>query len=137
MKIFFDTNILLDLTLERVPFYKISERLVLNCIAAGHDKILSSLSIANIHYSVKKSFSLEAAHAGVQKILEHFKISSLNEEIVKQAHHANWKDFEDALQYFSALAAGANLIVTRDVKGYEEQKIKVITPEEALRSLTG
>ncbi len=45
---------------------------------------------------------------------------------------SGWKDFEDAIQYFSAMEAGANLIVTRDVSGYEEQKVKVVTPEDAL-----
>ncbi len=133
MKIFFDTNVVLDVTLGRAPFYINAEKLVLKCIKAKHTKVLSSLSVANIHYTAKKALNLEAANKGVNQILEHFEISTVNSDIVRQAHLAKWKDFEDAIQYFSALEAGVDLIVTRDVKGYEEQKVKVVKPEDALR----
>ena len=71
--------------------------------------------------------------------LRKFKIISevamLDDEIIEKGLNSNFSDFEDAIQYFSALKANCNIIVTRNIKDFKESQLLVMTPDEFLASI--
>ena len=70
------------------------------------------------------------------RLLALLKSSVLGSSAIDSALVANWKGFEDALQYFAALNAKADLIVTRNKKDFAASEIKVMTPMEYIKGKT-
>ncbi len=132
MKIQLDANIVIDILEEREPFVHATRKLLNRAFSAGHSFCVPASSIDNIAYILRKNFTPQELTKGLKKFFNTIHISAVDEKVIKLALNAGWKDLEDAIQYFSAIEAGATLIVTRDVKGYEEQRVKVVTPEDAL-----
>ena len=131
MKILLDTNVVIDFLERRYPFYD-SALAVINSIRKHkHSMCIAAHSIDNIVYILRKKIPMTDLLSGLEKFLRICSIVDVNETIIQSAVSAKWKDLEDAIQYFSALEANVDLIVTRDGAGYEERKIRVLTPVEA------
>lgn len=129
--VFLDTNVVLDYLMERGDFYKDSEYIFQ---AAYNDEVelcLSALSFSNIAYITRKKFSKDELYElfELRKMVIRTKV---DDRVVDAAITSKAKDFEDALQYFSAIQAGVDCIVTRNTKDFEFAKIKVLTPNEFL-----
>ena len=62
-------------------------------------------------------------------------MSVMDDEVVEKAINSNFKDFEDAMQYFSALASNCNIIITRNEKDFKNAMIPVMNAESYLLSL--
>ncbi len=61
---------------------------------------------------------------------------SLNDKIVDLAlNDDDFGDFEDGLQYYTAIENNQDIIITRDLKDFKEAKIPVMTAEEYLLSI--
>lgn len=130
MKIFIDTNILLDVLTGREPFYKNSAiiwSMVEKEIVKGY---ISAISVNNVYYIVKKLKGRIEAEKVVDKILKDFKVISLTYEILKLARTMKERDFEDIIQYFSALQVGCDFIITRNKKDFPRKEIEIVDPGE-------
>lgn len=133
MKILIDTNIILDVLTKREPFYINSARvwtLVREEIIEG---CISAISVNNLYYILSKLKGLKAAESFIDQILEDFGIIALTKDILKQARTIPKKDFEDLIQYFSAIHEGCEGIVTRNKKDFPSIGIKIISPVELLK----
>ncbi len=131
-RIFLDTNVVLDYLMERGDFYKDSEYIFQ---AAYNDEVelcLSSLSFSNIAYITRKKFSKDELYELLTELRKMVTCTKVDDRVVDAAITGKAKDFEDALQYFSAIQAGVDCIVTRNTKDFEFAKIKVLTPNEFL-----
>ncbi len=132
--ILLDTNIVLDLLARRMPFYNDAAELFSLADKKTIRLSLSSLSLANIHYVLKKLKPEQEA----RNIIRNFKILvqvlSFDNKIVDLALNSDFKDFEDAIQYFTAIENDKELIVTRNMSGYRESKIPVMTAREFIKS---
>jgi len=134
--IFVDADVCLDLLADRPPFNKSAAQLF---TMADRKKItiqVSSLTFGNLHYILRKEYSsLES-----RKILQRFKVLvqvlALHDKIVELALQSDFRDFEDALQYFSALEGNAKGIVTRNLKDFRSSEIPVLTPESYLKTVS-
>jgi len=135
-KILVDTNIILDLLAKRRVFYDSASKLF---SLADQNKIelyISSLSIANANYVLSKILNpLDA-----KDILRRFKvlvsIIPLTDKIIDLAlNDNNFSDFEDGLQYYSALGANCKIIITRDKKRFKAAKLPIMSAEEFLFSV--
>lgn len=133
-QILLDTNIVLDLLASRMPYHNDAAELF---SLGDEEKIklsVSSLSLANIHYILTKQKPEQEA----RQILRNFKILveilSLDDKILDLALNSEFKDFEDAIQYFTAVENHQELIITRNMSGYRESKIPVMTAGEFIRS---
>ena len=134
-QILIDTNIVLDLLARRMPFYTEAAEL----FSLADKKIivlsLSSLSLANTHYVLAR-FKPESAS---RRILRNFKVLvsvlSFDEKIADLALNSDFKDFEDAIQYFTAIENEQELIVTRNMSGYRNSRLPVMTAREFIESL--
>lgn len=135
MKTLIDTNIILDVLTKREPFYIDSARvwtLVREKIIEG---CISAISVNNLYYIIKKLKTPKAAESFTDQLLEDFEIIALTKDILKQARTIPEKDFEDLIQYFSAIHEGCECIVTRNKKDFPSIGIKIMSPAELLREI--
>lgn len=134
MRIFIDTNILLDVLTEREPFYK-NSAVIWSLVEKGFVKgYISAISINNIYYITRKLKGKSGAEQIVDKVLKDFKIISLTYEILKLSRTIDKKDFEDVIQYFSALQKGCDYIITRNKKDFPQKEIEVIEPADFIKT---
>lgn len=127
--LFVDTDIVLDLLARREPFYGPAARLFSEAESGNLTLCVSSLTFSNLFYLLRKQVS--GRHA--QELLRTFKqlvtVVAVDDAIVEQALHGEFTDFEDALQYFSALSAGCSTLITRNIRHYRKTIIRVVTAE--------
>lgn len=131
-RIFVDTNILLDVLLERAPFWEPAQTLWL---LAEKKKIQAAVSVTNfnnIFYILKKYGSTHDAYEAIAGISKIFSMVELTPTMIHQAMTLKYPDFEDALQYQSALRFKAHAIITRDPEGFKESKLPVLNASQFL-----
>ncbi len=130
--VFLDTNIILDVLAMRSPYHIAAVKLF---SLADNEKIVltcTALSFANAAYHIRKSIGQQETLAKLQKLKIICKVLVTSDASVEKALHSNFIDFEDALQYFSAVEGKASVIITRDSKGYRNSDIPVMNAEEYL-----
>ncbi len=132
--ILLDTNIVLDLLAHRMPFYTEAAKLF---SLADKKKIVlsvSALCLADINYILSK----QIPEMEVRKILRKFKVLvsvlPLDDKITDLALNSEFRDFEDAIQYFTAIENDQDLIITRNQPDFKESKIPVMTAGEFIKS---
>jgi predicted nucleic acid-binding protein len=134
-KLFIDTNVMLDLLGERMPFYDSIAK-----IATFADKGQVTLVVSALSYSIVSYFLTKFENSDVAKDkLRKFKIISeicgLDELIIEKGLNSNFSDFEDSLQYFSALKSDCSILITRNGKDFKESQIPILTADEYLKSI--
>jgi predicted nucleic acid-binding protein len=132
--LFLDTNVILDIVLEREEFVTEARRIVALRDTDRADLYISVLTIAHVSYFAKR-FGKDPSNI-ISKILYWFEVIDLNKDHVEQALVSKFSDFEDALQYFSARQIrGIDCIITRDVAGFKHSRIPVLSPGDFLKSI--
>ena len=134
-KLYLDTNIILDLLARRMPFYTEAAELFSLADQKKLTLSISSLSLADIYYILSK----QNPQMEVRKILRKFKILvivlPLDNKITDLALNSEFRDFEDAIQYFTAIENGQEMIITRNLSDFKDSKIPVMTAGEFIRSI--
>jgi len=135
-KLFVDTNIVIDLLAKREPFYDEAATLF---TLADKQKIhlsVSALTFANTNYILLQSKKPEEAKLILRKLKLIVKVLSLDEKIVGLSLNDNdFKDYEDAIQYFTALENGVDAIITRNLKDFQKAKLPVMTASQFLKTI--
>ena len=134
-KIFLDTNIILDFLGEREGFYEASAKIMTLADKKKIQVYTSPSSISNVFYVLAKYENSKIASEKIRKFKLLCSMSVMDDEVVEKAIHSNFKDFEDAMQYFSALASNCNIIITRNEKDFKNAMIPVMNAESYLLSL--
>lgn len=133
--VFIDTNVALDFLMRREAFYE-EARAVMALGCNGYCKLyLSSLSFSNIAYIARKKFEGDSLYECLSEVRELVTVSGIGQETVDSSISLRAKDFEDAMQYFSALSAKVDCIVTRNVKDFSFSEVRVLTPHDFLREM--
>ena len=137
MKLFLDTNVLIDFILERPLFYQPAAMTVSLAAERKIDICVSALSVvtANFICIERCKMPLDVYRRKVEFLRNFIEVCSVDSSDINSSYEANWKDFEDGVQYFSAIRSGVDYLVTRNVKDFEENDLKVITVDEACRLL--
>lgn len=135
MRILIDTNILLDVLTQRQLYFADSAKVWTLVHSGLIDGYLSAISVNNLYYIVRKLRDRKVAEAFVDDILKDFEIASLTKSILKQARTISGKDFEDSIQYFSAIQEGCEVLITRNKKDFPTLGLQVLTPREFLEKL--
>jgi len=136
MRAFFDTNVLLDVLLRRADFYDDSARVWTLAERNRFEGCASAVSFVNVFYMVARVRDREEAGRAVREMIDIFTPTTCDGQVVRQAVHAGLSDFEDAVQYFSALHAGADCILTRNAAGFPRRPaVSVLSPREFLAQL--
>ena len=135
IKAFIDTNVLIDLLLERDGCQDAAT--ILFCQKEQKCSLfLSSLTMANIAYILRKKFKGIALYNALNKLKTFFSVVSLTADNVESALMLQATDFEDALQYFSAANIQADVIVTRNEKDFYFSQISITSPKSFLESIS-
>ena len=134
-KIFLDTNIILDFLGEREGFYEASAKIMTLADKKKIQVYTSPSSISNVFYVLAKYENSKIALEKIRKFKLLCSMSVMDDEVVEKAIHSNFKDFEDAMQYFSALASNCNIIITRNEKDFKNAMIPVMNGESYLQTL--
>ena len=131
MKVFIDTNMVLDVLAQREPFYATSAR-IWELIEKGElEGYLSAASITDLFYILKKQLGLNKAYDSLDKLLIVFEVASVTETDIRKALKIGLKDFEDSLQLACAEKIGAEHLITRNKKDFViETKVKILDPKE-------
>ena len=132
MKILLDTNIVLDLLLEREPFCNEAKDIFTLIESNKISGFLCVTSITTIYYLISKSVDKSKADEIIDKLLQLFNIADVNKNILIKSLKNNGKDFEDSVIYTSAEYFNIDVIITRDKKGFKQSNIKVMEPNDFL-----
>lgn len=135
IKIFVDSDIILDLLAQREPHYIHAARLFTLIDQKEVLAYTSPLIFANLHYLLKKQTSNLSALKSLRKLKTLINILTIDERVIEQSLNSEFNDFEDAIQYFTAVNNGITLIITRNKTDFKRSKIDVLTAEEFLKSL--
>ncbi len=130
MKILFDTNIILDVLLNRKPFVELSANLVSSVENKTIEGYLCATTITTFDYLISKSRNRETAKIEIQKLLTLFQIADVNSTVLTMAINSGFTDFEDAVQYFSGKCSNVDGLVSRNTKDYKKAILPIYTPDD-------
>src|ERR1035437_6873289 len=134
-RLFIDTNVMLDLLGERIPYYYSIARIATIAERGQITMVVSALSYATVSYFLTKYENWEISKDKLRKFKIISTICDLDELIIEKGLNSNFSDFEDALQYFSALKSDCSILITRNGKDFKDSQIPVMTSEEYLMSI--
>ena len=135
MKLYLDTNVILDLILNRKPFFDDIARIVTLYEMRKCKLYTSSVSIVNCNYILGKNIDRKEVISNLKILRSFCGILEVSELEIDKSLHSNFKDFEDAVQYYACLKNNCDFIITRDLKDFKNSEISVMTPAEFLASM--
>jgi predicted nucleic acid-binding protein len=135
-RLFLDTNIIIDLLAKREPFYNQAAQIFSLADKSNIQIFVSALTFANTNYILLKEKKPEEAKAILRKLKLIVNVINLDDKIVGLSlNDSDFNDFEDALQYYSAIENGIEIIITRNLKDFQKSKILVLTAEQFLQRI--
>ena len=135
MKILFDTNVILDVLLDREPFSSTAAKLFSKVETGEITGYVCATTITTLHYLTRKVVGDDSALEEINKLMMLFEIAQVNRAVLDAALTSGFKDFEDAVVHQSGVYKETQGIVTRDPAGFKKSKINVYSPEELLLML--
>lgn len=136
MTILVDTNIILDIFMDRKPYAEEAKTIMEKCVDGEIIGYLAAHTIPNLFYILRKAYSQKERRMLIRNLCDVFRISDLNaEKIISAVEKEHFADFEDCLQEECAVEVLADYIVTRNPDDYRMSRIKVITPGDFVKLL--
>lgn len=135
MKVLFDTNVVLDVLLDREPHTDAAARLFALVDSGRLEGSICATTVTTIYYIAAKSFGRKRAHDQVRELLGLFDIAGVGREVLDRALELDFADFEDAVVHEAAKADGASAIVTRDGGDFINASLPVFDPRELLAAI--
>jgi hypothetical protein len=118
-----------------MPFYNSIAKIATLADKGQIIMTVSALSYGTVNYLLTKYENSETAKEKLRKFKIISEICALDELIIEKGLNSNFSDFEDSLQYFSALKAECNILITRNERHFKESQIPVMTADEYLQSI--
>ncbi|MGA7304704.1 MAG: PIN domain-containing protein [Rhodothermales bacterium] len=135
MKLFVDTNVILDVLANREPFSKDAAS-VLSAIERGDAKgLIAAHTVTTLFYLLQRSLGTRKAKRAIGDLLKLFEVVPVDHDRLLQALAMNWRDFEDAVQAACAAKAEVDYFVTRNPTDFPGSDLDVVTPGEVLALL--
>jgi predicted nucleic acid-binding protein len=131
MKIFLDTNVIIDFLADRKPYSKYAFQIF---EFANQNKVqlyTSPHAIVTTHYLLKKHIDEKSLRKILLNLCDFVSLISIDSQIIQNSLRSNMKDFEDAVQMLTASKeSNINFIVTRNIKDFKHSPIPSLTPDE-------
>lgn len=135
MRLFFDTNVLLDVLADREPFAEDAARL-LSLLERGHASgFIAAHTATTLFYLLSRALGRKKAKSALLDLLKLVDVVSVDQDRLLQALAMNWKDFEDAVQAACATKAEVDYLVTRNERDFAKADVDVISPKDLLAIL--
>lgn len=132
MNVLFDTNVILDVLLEREPHVEAASKLFALVDNGRIEGSMCATTATTIYYIAAKSFGDRRARDQVHGLLGLFEVASVGRDVLDAALDMDFSDYEDAVLHEAARAAGATAIVTRDSQDFANSAIPILDPQELL-----
>lgn len=131
-----DMDVILDFFFDRAPFSDHAEQVFSLCDSGRINGFVTPVICSNTYYLLRRAGSHSKVCTRMNQLLRVMDVLSMDKDVVMQALNSGFKDFEDALQNYSALASKRiSLVLTRNVKDYAKSELGVMTPESYLKIL--
>lgn len=130
--IFVDTDIVLDLLSGRLPHYVFAAELFSKADEGFLSISVSALSFANINYILSRQYSADQVRKKLLKFKTLVSVLPVNDKVIELALASDFKDFEDAIQHYSAIENNIGILLTRNLKDFKKSEITVMTAEQYL-----
>ena len=138
LSILIDSNILLDVMATRQPFFETSSKVIETLKDKDITGYVSASSVTDIYYIARRELKdKKLVIQLIKDILKFIKIATVSEDEINKALELEWSDFEDAVQYSTALLSQMDYIITRNAKDFKASEVPVISPEDFLALLEG
>jgi len=135
-KLFIDTNIVIDLLSRRDPFFEEAAELFSLADKKQVELSVSSLTIANTSYALLRQMEANKAKSILRKLRLILRILPLDDKIIGLAlNDETFSDFEDGLQYFTAIEDEQELIITRNLKDFKGSKLPIMTAKQFIKTI--
>lgn len=134
-KLFLDTNVILDLLSQRIPFYDSVARIATLADQKKLILVASPISFTTVDYVLRKFEPAEIVLNKLRRFRIICEVGSIDDETMEKALNSDFEDFEDAVQYFCALQADCLVIITRNGKDFKNSNLPIMTAEEYLSSV--
>ncbi|WP_026450434.1 type II toxin-antitoxin system VapC family toxin [Aequorivita capsosiphonis] len=136
-QVLIDTDVIMDFFFDRKPFSGFATEIFNRCEAKKLNGFTTPVIICNVYYLLRKTASHQLIVEKIKQLLNIIEITAMDKTIVFDALNSEFKDFEDALQIFSAVQNGKiNIVLTRNIKDYKKSTLAVFTPEIYLKGKT-
>ena len=136
MKILLDTNIIIDVALERQPYFQDSELIVSLVEQGSVAGYISASTFGDLYYIIRKDKGRELTRKFLSRIAGLCQIATVNQAAIEMALNADFSDFEDAIQYCTAVVNQLEAIVTRNPQDFPVVTPRILTPSQLLQELT-
>ena len=131
MKLFLDANILVSVLNKEYPAFTYTSRILSLADKKKFSLFTSPVCLAIAFYFAEKKYKSISAKNRIQILCEHINIAPANKSIVLQAlQNKSINDFEDGLEYYSALESKCNCIITEDINDFYFSEIEVLNSED-------
>ena len=131
-KIYVDSDVILDLLLDREPFNDDIAEILENSLKNRIAVCVSSVTITNLNYIIGRIENRNSAAKKTSKILKLVKVENVGESTVSKSIASKFKDFEDGVQNFCAEGSKHKVLITRNTKDYKESDLAIMSPREYL-----
>ena len=135
MKVLFDTNVVLDVLLDREPYVDVAAKLFALVDNGRVEGSICATTATTIYYIAAKSFGRRRAHSQVHELLTLFAVAFVDRDVLDRALDLDFTDFEDAVVHEAARNVGAAAIVTRDGADFANATVPVFDPQELLAAV--
>ncbi len=133
-KVLIDTDVLLDFFFDRKPFAEYSIEILNLCEENKLGGFTTPVIISNVYYLLRKTAKHNIIVEKIKQLLSIIEIIKMDKNAVFNALNSEFKDFEDALQNFSAIENGEiKVILTRNIKDFRKSELAILTPETYLK----
>ena len=136
MKVLIDTNVILDYALIRQPFYDLADHIFVLIEQRQIKGYICASTFTDLFYILRKPRGKEWTLDFLGKLANLCQITSVDSTIVKEALTKHHKDFEDDIQYYSAVFSHLDAIVTRNPNDFPINSLQVLTPEQLLQKFS-
>ena len=134
-KVLVDTDVILDFFFDRKPFSEDASQILSWCESGKINGFVTPVMISNIYYILRKLDKHEKIIENLKMLTSIVDIATIDKKTVLNALNSEFKDFEDALQNFSAInESDIQVIITRNIKDYKTSSLAVMTPENYLKA---
>ncbi|MEH7887904.1 PIN domain-containing protein [Elizabethkingia meningoseptica] len=136
VKILIDTDVILDFFFDRQPFSEEAAQILSLCEDKKLSGFITPVMMSNIYYILRKTAGHDKVIGSLKALIKIVDIVDINRKTILDALNSDFKDFEDALQNFSAQdEKDIKIIITRNIKHYKTSSLSIMTPETFLKTI--
>lgn len=133
-KVLIDTDVLMDFFFDREPYAEYATELLNSCANKEIQGFTTPVIVSNVYYLLRKTAKHSMIVEKIKQLLTIIEVVKMDKNVVLSALNSEFKDFDDALQNFSAIENGQiKIILTRNLKDFKKSELAIMTPETYLR----